>query len=460
MKRGGLSWVGIMRLGLVQACVGAIVVLMTSTMNRVMVVELAMPAILPGLLVALHYAVQIARPRFGYGSDVGGRRTPWIVGGMALLGLGAVGAAAAIAVMAVHPVAGIMAAIGAFALIGIGVGAAGTSLLVLLAKLVDASRRPAAATIVWMMLIVGFVVTTAVAGHLLAPFSPARLIAITAGVAAVAFAVTVLAVWNVEDRAELHPELPVRMDAMRRSADGRSTQRTFRAALGQVWGESQTRRFTIFVFVSMLAYSGQELIVDPFAGAVFHLTPAQSTALSSVQHAGTFLGMLLIAIIATSAGSSRLGSLRRWTVAGCIGSAFALVGLALAGPVGPAWPLRASIFALGVANGAFAVAAIGSMMALAGTGSPSRDGLRMGLWGAAQALAFAAGGVIATGAVDIARHFLGEPTGAYSTVFAGEAMLFLYASALAARLGSGAQSLHAPSPAALYETAVAEVRWG
>lgn len=456
MNHHGLSWAGIIRLGLVQACVGAIVVLMTSTMNRVMVVELAMPAILPGLLVALHYAVQIARPRFGHGSDVGGRRTPWIVGGMALLGLGSVGAAIAIAVMAAHPVSGIVAAIGAFALIGIGVGSAGTSLLVLLAKSVDARRRPAAATIVWMMLIVGFVVTTAVAGQLLAPYSPARLIAITAGVAAVAFAVTVCAIWNVEGHAERHEELSVH--ALRRSADGRSARRAFRAALAQVWGESQTRQFTIFVFVSMLAYSGQELIVDPFAGAIFHLTPAQSTALSSVQHGGTFIGMLTIAIIATWAGSSRLGSLRGWTMAGCIGSALALVGLALAGPAGPAWPLRASIFALGVANGAFAVAAIGSMMALAGTGEPSRDGVRMGLWGAAQAVAFAVGGVLATGAVDLARHLLGAPTAAYSVVFAGEALLFLYASGLAARVGRRTRSLRSPSLAATYETPVAEVR--
>ena len=85
-----LGWFGIVRLGLVQAALGAIVVLTTSTLNRVMVVELALPALLPGLLVALHYAVQMTRPRMGYGSDVGGRRTPWIVGGMAVLALGGV----------------------------------------------------------------------------------------------------------------------------------------------------------------------------------------------------------------------------------------------------------------------------------------------------------------------------------------------------------------------------------
>ena len=82
------GWTDIMRLGLVQACLGSIVVLMTSTLNRIMVVELALPALLPGALVALHYLVQVSRPRMGHGSDQGSRRTPWIMGGMATLAEG------------------------------------------------------------------------------------------------------------------------------------------------------------------------------------------------------------------------------------------------------------------------------------------------------------------------------------------------------------------------------------
>ncbi|MDB5665679.1 MAG: transporter [Cypionkella sp.] len=70
-----LSWFSIVRLGLVQLCLGAIVVLTTSTLNRLMVVEAALPAVLPGLLVALHYGVQISRPNWGFRSDSGGDRT-------------------------------------------------------------------------------------------------------------------------------------------------------------------------------------------------------------------------------------------------------------------------------------------------------------------------------------------------------------------------------------------------
>ena len=82
------GWSAIVRLGLVQAALGAVVVLCTSTLNRVMVVELALPALLPGVLVALHYVVQVVRPRLGHGADVGGRSTPWIIGGIAVLAFG------------------------------------------------------------------------------------------------------------------------------------------------------------------------------------------------------------------------------------------------------------------------------------------------------------------------------------------------------------------------------------
>ena len=75
-----LSWSQIFRLGLVQMALGAIVVLTTSTLNRLMVVEFSLPALLPGALVGLHYGIQLSRPRWGFRSDVGGNRTRWIIG--------------------------------------------------------------------------------------------------------------------------------------------------------------------------------------------------------------------------------------------------------------------------------------------------------------------------------------------------------------------------------------------
>lgn len=428
MSRLTLSWSGIVRLGLVQTSLGAIVVLTTSTMNRVMVVELALPAMLPGALVALHYAMQVFRPRLGYGSDVGGRRTPWIVGGMAILGAGGIAAAVATAWMETNLTAGVTLAVAAFVLVGIGVGATGTTLLVLLAKQVDPGRRAAAATTVWVMMIAGFIVTTLIAGHLLDPFSTSRLVAVTIAVAVTAFLVAWLSIRNVEDpfAAEASPAP---------SAQHAAALPGFRAALQQVWGETRARRFTVFVFFSMLAFSAQDLILEPFAGTVFGYSPGESTRLAGVQQSGVLLGMLLVAAAGSTRSGARPAFMRNWTIGGCLASALALTGLAAAGMAGSGWPLRGTVFALGVTNGAYAVAAIGSMMSLARTGAESREGIRMGLWGAAQAIAFGMGGFLGTVAVDAARYLLESPAAAYSVVFALEATLFLVAAALAARLG-------------------------
>ena len=190
----------------------------------------------------------------------------------------------------------------------------------------------------------------------------------------------------------------------------------------------------------MLAYGAQDLILDPFAGTVFGLTPGGSTKLSGLQHGGVLVGMLLVGL-ASSVGRRRrwFGNLQSWAIGGCIASAVSLMGLALASFVGPAWPLRGSVFVLGVANGTYAVAAIGSMMALVSAGRTSREGVRMGLWGAAQALAFGLGGIAGTAASDVARHLFGSPVGAYAAVFSAQAALFLAAAFLAYRVDSVVQ---------------------
>ena len=426
-----LGWSGIVRLGLVQACLGAIVVLTTSTLNRVMVLELALPALVPGLLVALHYVVQVTRPRMGFGADVGGRSTPWILGGMAVLATGGTLAAVATAWMSTQRVGGLVLATFAFVLIGLGVSASGTALLVLLAKRVEAPRRAAAATIVWIMMIVGFAVTAGLAGRWLDPYSPERLVAVTASVGALAWLVTLIALARLEGAAM----------AVAPSTAPVPVKPRFRVALAQVWGEPTARRFTIFVFVSMLAYSAQDLILEPFAGTVFGLSLGATTQLSGVQHGGVLLGMLVAAL----AGSRRgFGSLRGWTVGGCIASALALLGLVVAGYQGPGWPLHANVFALGAANGAFSIAAIASMMRLAGEGVESREGVRMGLWGAAQAISFGAGGLIGAVASDVARRFIAAPGPAYGTVFFAEALLFVFAALLAAHIATAGDSPRQP----------------
>ena len=447
-----LGWLGIVRLGLVQASLGAIVVLTTSTLNRIMVVELALPAVIPGILVALHYFIQISRPRFGHGSDTGGRRTPWIIGGIAVLGLGGVMASAAVAIMQQSTFGGLLLAVIAFLLIGLGVGASGTCLLVLLAARVAPERRAAAATITWIMMIAGFAITAGVVGSILDPFSMMKLIAITAVVAVIALCTTIVALLGLEPReATQQYRAELSMDrstehAVTSDSTAAERRKAFMQALSDVINEPVTRRFTLFVFISMLAYSAQDLVLEPFAGAVLGLTPGESTRLGGSHHGGVLLGMLLVAFLGSFKRFDSRKVLRRCMIGGCVASAVFLLGLAAAGFVGDTWPLRINVLALGIANGAFAVAAIGSMMELVSQGTRHRDGTRMGVWGAAQAIAFGLGGILGTLSVDVTRAISGSTLTAYALVFAAQALLFVSAAVLAAKL-SRQRSVSLPQPA-------------
>jgi BCD family chlorophyll transporter-like MFS transporter len=183
--------------------------------------------------------------------------------------------------------------------------------------------------------------------------------------------------------------------------------------------------------------------MEPFAGLVFGYSLGQSARLSGLWHASVLVGMLIVGIVCRGRRHDAL--LRAFTVFGCAASAVAITSLSCAALIGPQWPLRGSLIALGVSNGVFTIAAIGSMMALAGQGEPGSSGVRMGLWGAAQALGFALGGLMATSLVDSARSLLASSSGAFAVVFGAEALLFLAAAVLAAR--AGARSERAPSGA-------------
>jgi BCD family chlorophyll transporter-like MFS transporter len=410
-----LSWLQIVRLGLVQMCLGAIVVLTSSTLNRLMVVELALPAVLPGLLVALHYGIQITRPSWGFLSDTRGQRTRFIIGGMAVLALGGYLAATGVVVMETQYWAGLAISVAAYALIGLGVAACGTSLLALLATACAPERRAAAATITWLMMIAGIAITASTVGGFLDPYSPALLMEIVTIVTLGALAVTTLAVWGVERRV-----------VARREPD----EMPFWQGFGEVWAERRARIFTLFVFLSMVAYFMQELILEPFSGLVFGFTPGQSTQLSGAQHGGVFLGMIVVGI---GASVLRIGALRSWVVAGCLGSATALVTIAGIGTFGAHLPLTPAVILMGFFNGMFTVAAIGAMMALAGDGREAREGTRMGLWGAAQAIAAGFGGLIGAAAADTLRQIMDDAP-AFGVVFLTEAVLFVLSAWMALRI--------------------------
>lgn len=424
------AWLVILRLGTVQAAIGAMVMLATSLLNRVMVVELGLLAAIPAGLVAWHYAVQLTRPWSGHASDEAGRRTPWIVGGMALLALGSLVAVDSVAALAAGSLAQLVLVVTGFTMIGLGVGTAGTSLLALLAASVAPERRAAAAATTWIMMVAGIAISAGVAGAFLQPFSMDRLAIVAGMVIAVALTGALLAIRGLESATALASQ---------------RDQVPLRSALRQVARDREAVRFTLFVFLSMLAYSMQDLILEPFTGLVFGAAPGQSTQFAGIQHGGILLGM----IVAGAGGGfarRRFGiPLQAWTIAGCIGSSAALAALSSAALAGPPWPIAGNIFLLGFMNGIFAAAAIAAMMELAGAGGGDRAGVRMGVWGAAQAFAFGTGGLVGALLTDAARRLLGHDGQAFALTFAGEATLFLVAALFVVRLPAAVR--HRPGPA-------------
>jgi len=400
------GWGLLARLCLVNAAIGGLAALPVNLFNRLMTVDLALPALLPGLLVALHYGVQLTRPMWGHRSDVKGGRTPFILGGIAVVALGVLGAAWGIAVAETSVMQALVIWVVSYAAIGLGIGAAGTSFLALLAS-VTGPRKGAAATLAWLLLIAGAIIASVGTGIALKPYSADRLILIVASVGAIAFILCLIATYRVETKA---------------GYDIETDDTPLSEALRRTWADPVARRFTGFVFLSIIAFYLSELIFEPFAGHIHGLTPADSTKLSAGKDGAALAGMIAAGLLS----QLRIGSLRFWAVAGCILSAVGLLAL------GAGMALAPSTVVLGLGNGLFVVGAVGSMMQLAAAHARS-TGTRMGVFGAAQAIAAGLAGLVATGLLDLSRLILPDAA-AYGAIFTLEAALFLCAAIAAARV--------------------------
>lgn len=434
------GWLGIIRMGLVQMSLGVVVALFTSTLNRVMSVEMSMPLMIPGALVALHYAVQMTRPRWGYASDVGHKRTPWIIGGMGTLCLGSLGATDATLLMPSSQFGGVALAIVSYVLIGLGIGATGTSLLALMATRLPPARRAPAASITWAMMVFGMVASSIAIAQMIDPFTPQNLAFAASAVVGFAFLTTVIAIHKIEDEtatpaSDSREDTPMGLAANQDDVlDRQRAKANFLAAFKEIWSEPLARNFTIFIFLSMLAYSTQDLILEPFAGMVFDMTPSQTSKLSALQNGGALIGMILMGVIGGRFSSRNTGWMQTWTILGCIGSSIALLGVCASAAIGSGFPFKPTVFMLGFSNGIFAIAAIGSMMGLASRGRSDREGLRMGIWGAAQAIAMGLGNFVGGAGVDAMKAISLPVNEAYLVVFAAEAVAFIAAAILASRL--------------------------
>ncbi len=429
-----MNWFSILRLGLVQLCIGSSVVIPLSTLNRLMKVELALPATIAGFLIALHYAVQLTRVNWGYLSDKTQNRSQWIIFGMLILGIGGVLASASIPLIESNLAYGIMLALFSYTLIGFGVGAAGTPLLALLASYSSKSQKGFAASITFLMMILGLAITGITAGIILDPYSHQKLIKITASLAIITNILSILSLKNLEK-------------SLRNNADARTPNAInydvpFLEGIKKVWMEREARLFTIFIFISMGAFSMQDPILEPFAGEVFGFAVGESTKLDGFHKIGTLIGIILIILCLSKfrigfgslsfVKNERLGSEKFWLITGCLFSALSLIIISVLGlTYRDPGILNSVVFLFGISNGVFTAGILGTMLHLASRGSGDNNtGTRMGIWGAAQAYATMIAVFVSTVLVDILGLMMNSLPSVYGIVFLTAGSFFIAAAFL------------------------------
>ena len=429
-----MNWFSILRLGLVQLCIGSSVVIPLSTLNRLMKVELALPATIAGFLIALHYAVQLTRVNWGYLSDKTQNRSQWIIFGMLILGIGGVLASVSIPLIESNFAYGIMLALFSYTLIGFGVGAAGTPLLALLASYSSKSQKGFAASITFLMMILGLAITGITTGIILDPYSHQKLMKITASLAIITNILSYLSLKNLEksllNNADARIPNSIRYDV------------PFLTGIKKIWMEREARLFTIFIFISMGAFSMQDPILEPFAGEVFGFAVGESTKLDGFHKIGTLIGIILVILCLSKFrigfGSfsifknERLGSEKLWLITGCLFSALSLFIISLLGlTYRDPGILNSVVFFFGISNGVFTAGILGTMLHLASRGSGENNtGTRMGMWGAAQAYATMIAVFFSTVLVDILGLMMNSLPSVYGIVFLTAASFFIAAAFL------------------------------
>lgn len=396
---GTLPLARLVRLSLFQISVGMAMVLLTGTLNRVMIVEHGVPASLVALMVALPIVFAPVRALIGHRSDtyrshLGWRRVPFIwmgtllqFGGLAIMPFALLvlsgGGEAAL------PYAGTIGAALAFLLVGAGLHTTQTAGLALACDLAPAESRPRVVALLYVMLLAGMLVSALVFSALLAEYSHLRLIQVVQGAAVVTMVLNMVALWKQEGRnpARTDPTLP---------------REDFAAAWAKFIAHPRASRLLVVVGLGTAAFAMQDILLEPYGGEVLSLTVGQTTMLTALLSAGTLVGLSLAARqLARGWDACRLASLG--LLVGL--PAFALV--IIAAPLQSASIFRAGTAMIGLGGGLFAVGMLTAAMELA---RETDSGIALGAWGAVQAtamgLAIAAGGAIR----DLVEHLAAQGT--------------------------------------------------
>jgi MFS transporter, BCD family, chlorophyll transporter len=403
----------LLRLSLFQVSVGMAIVLLIGTLNRVMIVELGVPAWLVGLMVSLPLVFAPFRAVIGFKSDthvsvLGWRRVPYIwLGTMMQFGGFAIMPFALLVLSGdTHgPILyGQIGAALAFLLVGAGLHTTQTVGLALATDLAPAENQPRVVALLCAMLLLGMVASAIIFGLLLAHFSEVRLIQVVQGAALTTMALNIVALWKQEARD------PNRTAAV--------VAQTFREALHDFQRSGQSVRQLVALGLGTVAFSMQDILLEPYGGQVLHLTVGTTTALTALLAGGGLSGF---AIAARALG--RGGDPYRVAAFGSLAGLIAFPTVIFAAPLDSPVLFALGTVLIGFGGGLFAHCTLTAAMTLAPRG---QIGLVLGVWGAVQAsaagVAVASGGLIrdavaALGSRGVLGEALADPSVGYSVVY-------------------------------------------
>ena len=436
-SRPGLSVSACLRLGLFQACLGALAVIFAGLLNRVMLSELAFPGLLVGGALAFEQFVSPSRVLFGQVSDahpIGSRhRVPYVLFGTALFCLLAVASIPLIfhvgrlLAAGEQPVLGfgIAALCGLFALYGLAISLATTPYLALVIDRTEEAERPRAVGIIWCMLTVGIVIgaiAISVSLRSLDGVADPQVLEPTlrrfmAFVAVVVMGLTLVATWGMEAPGQLAASQAGREDAV-----------TLAQSWALITSSRQVLVFFSFLVLFTLGLFLQDPVLESYAAQVFAMPIAATTQLNAFWGIGTLLGLLLAGLWIVP----WLGKLPTARL-GCRLIVVSLILLLVCGLAPNVPTLKVVMVCFGLAAGIATNSILCLMLDLT---LPEAAGTFVGVWGLAQAISRAMGKLFGGALYDLGRwlHLGSDAYSPFALVLAVETLVALFALVLLNRV--------------------------